>query len=590
MSIAFTTCPKCGTLVLDDAAQCHMCAHIFDSQRVISEAALPTDEAVNTTLDRCPKCQATCRSGLVRCWSCSAFLRAEMEEAYNRKIEQHGLYTAVSAEPDAAALASRSTLNRPQSTPTAGTKESLSKTPVSMPTIVNPSSGPEQTDDDAATDDDDFEMAADVHFSQSAAFPVAYEEEPSGYAIPTLNWDTTANNAEEPPLPSIPLLSSTGPSSGDVEEPPIPIDPAAVAQAAKERAQAEAADSLLDIARQEEQEVVRIRKDIRRKLGQFVVYCPMGCKIRVHERHRGRTGKCPKCSSFFVVPLARTDEAETPGSDAAIPASTVAAARYQTWIENVHLHNVVAAKLRMKADSLLNDYQTVDLGLTADGLLLVTLITSAGLFGAGEKKKPAVRTAVREYLEQHPTPEGLPAPKHQWLPSASLSQLLLSQPPAAGTESLFSGIPLFGSGRIAVRLPRTDETSQQYLSFSLIQYRDFVKALGVCGRPTTLNEPADLPLADEYESLRCGLTGSPVRGLKGLAYYQQLPSIKLKLTGWKCAECGFAISETGREKEKLGGANGKALAKTSCPKCAKKFGSQPMYELPAEEPAVTAPA
>ena len=51
------------------------------------------------------------------------------------------------------------------------------------------------------------------------------------------------------------------------------------------------------------------------------------------------------------------------------------------------------------------------------------------------------------------------------------------------------------------------------------------------------------------------------------------------LVGYRCGNCGIEISEDARKKEKIGGSNGKGIAKAKCPKCKGKMGSHPLYSL-----------
>jgi hypothetical protein len=51
----------------------------------------------------------------------------------------------------------------------------------------------------------------------------------------------------------------------------------------------------------------------------------------------------------------------------------------------------------------------------------------------------------------------------------------------------------------------------------------------------------------------------------------------------------LVISEDGRKKEKLGGPDGKGLAKAKCPKCKNKFGSNTLYMLATADNAASAP-
>ena len=57
------------------------------------------------------------------------------------------------------------------------------------------------------------------------------------------------------------------------------------------------------------------------------------------------------------------------------------------------------------------------------------------------------------------------------------------------------------------------------------------------------------------------------------------PTVELVLSGYKCDKCAVVMSEEGRSRDKFGGKDGKGIAKTKCPKCAQKFGSNPLYVL-----------
>jgi len=82
------------------------------------------------------------------------------------------------------------------------------------------------------------------------------------------------------------------------EEPPIQFEEPPPSE---EELEAAAAEELLKIAAEDEQEVQKVRKALRSK-DTFVIHCPKGCRIRVKESHRGKSGKCPRCQSEFVVP------------------------------------------------------------------------------------------------------------------------------------------------------------------------------------------------------------------------------------------------------------------------------------------------
>ena len=88
------------------------------------------------------------------------------------------------------------------------------------------------------------------------------------------------------------------PVRGEMVEPPIRFEEP---PPSKQEIEAAAAEELLKIAAEDEKELQNVRKAQRDK-DSFVICCPKGCRIRVKEQHRGRTGKCPRCQSEFVIP------------------------------------------------------------------------------------------------------------------------------------------------------------------------------------------------------------------------------------------------------------------------------------------------
>jgi hypothetical protein len=266
-----------------------------------------------------------------------------------------------------------------------------------------------------------------------------------------------------------------------------------------------------------------------------------------------------------------------------------AAQKYGVWMQDVHLHKVVPEKLRIKADSLLKDFQEIDLAFDAAGLLMVSYPAGGGMFGGKDpKKKTAARTAVAEHLATKGTVEDLPASFKQEFPREAVSSISLTQPPAPGAESLFGDILVFGAGRVAVRLPKFDEKTTGYLSFSLSQFREFSRHLAQFYGIESFGSGAAVPLQDEYQETPCHFTKKPVKELKNLMWYDKDPSIKREVSGYRCKLCQTVISEAARAGQKLGGPEGKGIAKVKCPKCSKPLGNQPLYVVAA--PAESTPA
>lgn len=596
MAIQIINCPACGTFLLEDTAECHSCGHVLNANlaETTQRRSLPTDQAVDDDMEVCATCGESCRKGLVRCWNCGAFTRADIEQAYRQRAESSD------GESDR-------NFDLPELDATSVTEEdSMRRRSLSTPENLLDAPPMAREENDGA---DDFELSDDVHLSDAddSAFDLADEihlrtegaEEP-----PSAIYNYSLLPTEDPPaataspldqeMDTIPLLSGSAPSSDDPVDAPIPISAVSESEAPEKSKKTALSpeEELLKIAAAEEAEISQIRKGMKSKES-FVVFCPQGHRIRVREKFRGKQGKCPKCESVFIVPQKSSPK---PKKKTDVEISTVSnvptggvIGRYSRWLNDIHLHNVVPEKLKIKADSLLNEFASVDLGFGQTEVLVVTLVAAGGLFGGGAKKKPAARAAMIEYFTNpDASPDGLTAAAKRVISSDTFSQFTLVQPAPAGTESLFSNIPIFGVGRIAVRLPRlTDEKSTAYLSFSLSEFRAFALALqSICGIEA-FGANSEIPLAEQYQTLKCHYSEQPVRALQQLEYYQKDPNIKLEVSGWKCSACGLIVSEEARKKEKIGGLNGKAIAKAKCPKCSQKFGSNPMYAI-ATEPAPAA--
>lgn len=599
MKMQIVSCPRCGTFVLDDTAQCHGCGHILDQESAneLKRRALPTDGAVRDDMENCPSCGETCRTGLVRCWNCSTFLRPEIEASYLRMKEQGKYQIEFIDLPviDSSSVTEEDSLRGRVSTP----ESFLASRAYSVDGDDDDFELSEETQF-GVVDEDNFELGGDFALTDQSVESLPMDDLQSadeGYQIqaPTSGKKTPIEVAvvaepegDLPPLqaddslPPVQTETSIPPVRDETSEPPV-RDVAETPASAEERADKE----LLEIATAEEKDIARVRKDQRSK-DTFLIYCPQGCRIRVKEKHRGKSGKCPRCQSEFVVPRKPVvKKAET-----AEEANPIESSRFKKWLNDIRLHTVDPQKLRIKADSLLNECQPIDLGFSADDLLFATLIV--GKFGANAKKIPPVRQAMIEHFFKQGTVDTLAIAAKKVYNKEQLAQFVIAQPAPAGTESLFGDIPVFGTNRIAVRVPRSaDEPHAKYLSFNLSEFRAFVTALQeVCG-VSGLAASTTIPLTDEYATRKCHLSQADVLELLQTNYYEKDPAFKLEFSGWKCAACGIIVSEKARAEAKLGGANGKAIAKAKCPKCTQKFGYLPLYKLVgagAEQPAAEQPA
>jgi predicted Zn-ribbon and HTH transcriptional regulator len=590
MKMHIVSCPHCGTYLLQDTAQCHACGHVIDQRsasqlKQVKTRGLPTDEAVSDDMTECPSCHESCRNGLVRCWNCSSFLRPEIEESYRRKQESSRFQMEYVDLPvlDATEVTEEDSLQQREATP-----ESLY---TARPYAVEDSAG-----------DDDFDLSSDAGFLTEA--PLGYDTENFARSKPlegtpvamdseTFSLMYAESDPQSPIEPHAIVESEELPLRGELVEPEVRSESALppvrveMPPPSQQEVESSAAADLLKIAADEEQDIQKVRKSLRSK-DSFVIFCPQGCRIRVKERHRGKAGKCPRCNSEFVVPRKvvpkKIDNPAMAGSEPML------ASRYKKWLGDIRLHTVDPQKLRIKADSLLNECQAVDVGFSVEDILLATLI--AGKFGANPKKVAPVRQAMIEHFLKQGAVDQLTIPAKKILLKDVFSLFMVAQPAPNGTESLFADIPVFGTNRIAVRIPKqADSPLPQYLSFCLSEFRAFVEGMqGVCGLEG-FGTNVDVPLTDEYAMFKCNISGVPVRELGKINYYVKDPGFKLEVTGWRCAGCQIVLSEAARLEAKLGGANGKGIAKAKCPKCTQKFGDQPLYQVvgqTSEQPAAEA--
>jgi predicted Zn-ribbon and HTH transcriptional regulator len=581
MKMQIVSCPHCGTYLLQDTAQCHACGHILDQRsasqlKQIKSRDLPTDVAVNEDMQACPNCGETCRKGLVRCWSCSTFLRPEIEASFRAKQQsiRHQREHVDLPILEASIITEQDSLQR-------------------RDVDTNPlyEDRPFAVEESGSDGDDDFDLSIETSFllegdalTDNPRLANSAEETSTPIDSETFRLmysESEPEDSKDAVLPPLQADSAEPAVQTSAAEPPVQ---AAEPPPSKQEVETAATEDLLKIADEEEKDIQKVRKTLRSK-DSFVIYCPQGCRIRVKERHRGRAGKCPRCQSEFVVPR---KVAPKKADVAAAGSEPVLASRYKKWLGDVRLHTVDPQKLRIKPDSLLNECVGVDVGFSPDDLLLATLV--AGKFGASPRKIPPVRQAMIEHFLKQGTVEQLNVPAKKIIPKEAFGQFNVAQPAPHGTESLFSDIPVFGTNRIAVRIPKSpDSPHPQYLSFCLSEFRAFVEGMqSVCGIEG-FGTNTEVPMNEEYAAFKCSISGVPVKELTKLNYYVKDPGFKLEVTGWQCAACKTVISEAARVETKLGGANAKGIAKAKCPKCTQKFGDQPLYQLSqpttAEQPA-----
>lgn len=506
----------------------------------------------------CPDCGEMVRPNSVRCWNCGGFMRKDMAVKYQQmQLNPKPLTYLEMSENDMGAL------------PLAG------------------------------DDDDDFELS--VPMTQSMAFTIP----PITPAASTgqVRIEPPTDTSDLPALALSPLTPLGGVSSAAAESlSPLPsLMPAGSAPAKSDRPKSDD-DALFEMVTQDVSESEQRRKKrrpnsmaggVRTAAGGFIIYCPYGCRFEVKDSHRGMQGKCPRCRAPFFVPVDPPDySASKKAAEAAAGAAAGqagpadASGAFSGWMKDLHLHTVSPDKLKLKVDSLLKEFAEYDVGFSNDQMLIVNIAKKGGggLFGGGggDKKKAEARDAMLLHLKEgKPIPE-IPGTDKQVFTAEQVQQMRVVQPVANRGESLFAGVAVFGTGRIAVQMPFSDDPQAlpQYLSFSLSEFRVLAKTLQERFGLVGFGAGCGAPLEDAFDEFPCHQSmNAPFKVLRNLDYYKIDPAFKLATVGYKCGSCSLTISEAGRAKDNLGGKDGKAMAKTKCPKCQQKFGDNPLLSF-----------
>ena len=500
----------------------------------------------------CPDCGEMVRPNSVRCWNCGGFMRKDMAVKYQQmQLNPKPLTYLEMSEKDMGAL------------PLAG------------------------------DDDDDFELT--VPLAQSMAFTI-----PPIRTFPSsgqVRIEPPSDTSDLPGLVPSPLMP-LGELGASLSFSPLPSLTPTGPSAKSERPKSED-DALFDMVTQDVSESEQRKKKrrpnsmaggVRTAAGGFIIYCPYGCRFEVKDSYRGMQGKCPRCRAPFMVPVDPPDysvskkTADVAAGAAAAGGPPDAAGAFSGWMKDLHQHTFSPDKLKLKADSLLKEFAEYDVAFSADQMLIVNIAKKGGggMFGGGgDKKKAEARDAMLQHLKDgKPIPE-IPGADKQVFTVEQIRHLRVVQPVANRAESLFAGVPVFGTGRIAVHLPYSDDPKAlpQYLSFSLSEFRTFAKALQERFGIEGFGVHCGAPLEDAFDEFTCHALNSPIRVLKNLDYYKSDPSFKLATVGYKCGSCSLTLSEPGRAKDNLGGKDGKGMAKAKCPKCQQKFGDNPLMSF-----------
>ncbi len=620
MELSIKACPDCGALVMGDESVCSGCGKQLP---VDAETSLPgARDRLAPAEMACPRCGMKVPKGVLRCRDCGTYMSPEVEAAALAQQAGRSYASGGSSGGLVGGGAGFGSTGYNQLRPPHPANSNFAEVADDADFDLVPEldlvdvnmrdidEGRVRMHDQQTTgsgNEDDFELGDG---SGAVDYGVASD---AGTAAPAADEFAVA---DAPPIEN----GETGPAEGASNGAAVLGETGTAPPAPSVDHSVETGgDVLLDAALAEQREAEKRGKLGRRRnrrsavtaaVGdRFLIYCPRGHRIQVLEKHRGRTGRCPNCKSLFFVPLAETIQtlgqaggqsasdaagAGLVGGDGTQPAPDAAAPRgYTRWITDVRLHRLNPSKLKLKAGSLEAEYETADLGACSEHLLVAVVFSGGGPFRSMQepKKKPVTRQAMLDHLAANKPLAELPVLRNHPLTADLLTQLKIVQPSVPGEESMFADIPVFGLGRIAVRVPAADTASERaYLSFTLSQFRALSNTLSDVFGLADYGAGTPIPLTDDLAESTCHYSEAPIRSLalERLDYYRADPAIKLVVLGRRCEKCGLVVSEDSRKKEKIGGKTDASVAKAKCPKCKAAFGNISLLGV-AGEPGTSVP-
>lgn len=538
----------------------------------MSNDITPDEQNTKPNETPCPLCNEMVRVGLVRCWNCGSFMREDIAEAY-RKMQENPAPMIFSPLPEETEESAQAESQGSTATMTAYSDRDDDDFELDQSVSV--------TEYEAS--DDDFQLAGGVEVSQESqsTIPLAREE----------SAEEAKQHAEEE------QAATEEGETAEAKKKEVAAEPD------EDHSVATGGDVLLNVALEEEKEDKRRRKGGRRRRraskieGGIVVYCPNGHRIRVREEYRGSAGKCPACNVMYLVPMGapqqETQESSaTEENQAEAGAEVFDAGAYKHWFQNIKLHAVDPTKLKLKPNSLEKAFTSVDVALSSEKMLLLGLV-KGGLLGGGSKdKQDNARMEIATHLREEKDDAEIPAASVQSISAEQLQKLRVVFPTMYDHESIFAGVPVFGKGRIAIALPKQEDVKEnQYLTFSLTEYRKFAEALAELQGVSELGQDSGIPMTDEVRQVTCHYSEETFETLENenLEFYEADPEIELTLVGRQCQGCQLIVSEDSRKKERIGGKAGKAIAKAKCPKCNEKFGNISLWQIKQNEVAGQSP-
>lgn len=646
MDVALRDCPACNAVVMGDDKNCPDCGAELPPLPVpvpvappVAAVASPSNLGGRTSGNRetpCPKCGMMLPQGVLRCRDCGAYLTPEIEQAAMARMASR-MYGG-RANSGFAPVAINNTLAdssfstvaddddfdlNPDISFTDGPSEEdqpfVDLSPVGDELGALPDLSEENfalKDADEPVREDLGEFALKETGEGDAGVPILKPIEEKAASRHVIDEpEEEESDLDFIPVAGVPLEQQAAPkveAKPQAKPAPESVPLAAAEAAAGEKpaapkptmsihSEATGGDALLNTALEEQEEAAERAKGGRRRRsqttvlapGRFLVFCPNGHRIQVQDKHRGRTGRCPNCKTIFFVPAAESSASEgEAGASAATEAASAETAApveagYSSWITDVLVHRVSPQKLKLTPGSLVADGFPADLGVSSEHLLLALLFKGGGPFRSMQepKQKAANRKAMLEHFASGKALVELKLPEQLTLSNDQLQQLKIVQPTVPGQESLFADVPVFGEGRIGLRLPALDTATEKgYLSLGLSQFRALAEKLGEVYGLGDFGAGTSIPMEDQFEDFSCHYSEAKFQAIPESVwpFYKADTARPATVLGHKCEKCGLIVSEDSRKKEKVGSKSPDSVAKAKCPKCKQKMGNHQLHGFPVK--------
>lgn len=600
MISSISTCPECNTLVLSDTVQCPSCHHVLHPDRA-QETIIQKPEESTSEGDAeksevpCRECGVMVRKGVVRCWNCGGFQEQDIEARFFEMQE---------SEPEV--ILSQIETEEAEETEASDTAEDSEEYDADY-------FGDDEDDDFFSTKrqhgvDDDFELAEEVDIYEATDDD---EESESVETQAASDTDVVEESADEAEKPSE-TVAEPDEKQPETEEITSETDEKSSGKDATKEQPVDDFENLFNIAMLEEAEresrLKRRQQEEKRQTAKVLRVNPDGtivvgpaCQclaIVVQPAHFGKLMRCPKCHEKFRVPsprpsakVVKTKQEESAKKEEEKKKDQFLsvheqAGEYLWWLEDVRLHVFNLEKTKPVAGVVEKKYFPVDIGFSNDHVLIASLATKPGHVGKGDKKIAAIRKKMKDALkEEKPLAEQKEIAADE-KSIGSLAQFELIFPAAHPESAILEGQPIFGEGRIGIKVPKeVDESEVACLSMTLSQYREFCRLLAEFYGYAAFTIGSTIPFFNQTQEVDCQVSKEKFEFLNQLEYYQADDSFDLQLIGWECESCHTHITEKAREETKLGGKGAKAIAKAKCPTCSQKMGNIQLMRIKPDQHA-----